>query len=105
VTTPHRYYKTAQWKRIREEQLRKHPMCQCPHCMGHGLVANLVDHIEPHHGDMRRFFDKRNLQSMSKGCHDRYKQSQEKGGKGFNAGCDTRGQPLNGSHHWYDTPP
>lgn len=58
--------------------------------------ADVVDHIERHKGDRRLFFDRRNLQSMTKQCHDKFKQSEEKGGAGFSQGCDVNGNPLNG---------
>ena len=102
-----RLYKTVRWKRLREAQLRKAPLCQCEHHRGKdtGWPADVVDHITPHRGSRRLFFDANNLQSMNKACHDRFKQSQEAGGAGFLAGCDASGVPLSGSHHWHtDTP-
>lgn len=96
-------YKTKQWQRLRQEQLRKSPMCQCPHCREGTREATVVDHIEPHHGNRRLFFDRKNLQSMAKECHDIFKQSQEKGGAGFEQGCDEHGWPLNSDHHWHST--
>jgi 5-methylcytosine-specific restriction endonuclease McrA len=94
-------YKTARWKRMRKRQLDRHPMCQCPHCRGKGLEADTVDHKKPHKGDTKLFFDPRNLQSMNKDCHDKYKQSQERGGAGFMQGCNERGEPLNVEHTWF----
>jgi 5-methylcytosine-specific restriction protein A len=94
-------YKTAQWQRLRTEQLRRAPMCQCPHCQGRRLVATVVDHKTPHKGDKTLFFDRSNLQSMNKECHDRFKQSQEAGGAGFLQGCDEHGWPLSREHHWH----
>lgn len=76
-------------------------MCQCPHCRGQGLKATVVDHIKRHMGDVRLFFDRRNLRSMAKPCHDKWKQSEERGGAGFLAGCDERGFPLSEDHDWY----
>lgn len=38
---------------------------------------------------------------MTKECHDIFKQSQEKGGHGFDMGCDELGEPLNKDHDWY----
>ncbi|BAQ16926.1 hypothetical protein [Methyloceanibacter caenitepidi] len=93
-------YKTKRWRQLRLAQLRRHPMCQCPHCKEKGLPAEVVDHIERHAGDRKLFFDRRNLQSMAKECHDRFKQSQERGGAGFDRGCDEHGLPLNPDHHW-----
>lgn len=77
-------------------------MCQCPHCREQGLVATVVDHIKEHKGNRRLFFSRTNVQSMAKPCHDKWKQSQERGGAGFLSGCDERGFPLAQGHEWYD---
>ncbi len=95
-------YKTKRWKRLRKEQLRKHPFCQCPHHYGLKELADVVDHKTPHKGNRRLFFKASNLQSMAKTCHDKFKQSQEKGGHGFDMGCDEQGNPLNQDSEWYD---
>ena len=76
----------------------------CPHCKGKMLMANVVDHIRPHRGDSRLFWNPDNLQSMNKQCHDRYKQSQERNGHGFDQGCDVTGTPLSDEHPWNDKP-
>lgn len=93
-------YKSALWRKMRLRWLRKHPMCQCPHCKGSGLPAAVVHHKQPHKGDRRKFFDSRNLTSMAKVCHDRFQQSEERGGIGFLGACDEKGWPLDPSHHW-----
>ena len=99
-----RLYKTARWQRLREDHLRRHPLCQCPHHKGKdpAAVADVVDHITPHRGDARLFHDPRNLQSMQKQCHDRFKQQEEKGGAGFWRGCSVNGEPLDNSHPWHE---
>lgn len=61
----------------------------------------VVDHKIPHRGDLKLFWDSRNLQTMTKPCHDKFKQSQEKGGAGFMMGSDEHGMPLNMEHEWY----
>lgn len=94
-------YNTKRWQQLRKAQLNAHPMCQCPHCQEKMLEADTVDHITPHRGDKRLFFDRHNLQSMHHDCHDKYKQSHEKGGAGFMAGCDDMGRPLSLDHSWY----
>jgi 5-methylcytosine-specific restriction endonuclease McrA len=96
--------KQSRWKGLRERQLKAHPLCQCPHHDGrpNAPLADVVDHIVPHRGDFALFCDPSNLQSMAKVCHDSRKQSQEKGGAGFLAGCDESGQPLDKSHPWYN---
>lgn len=65
------------------------------------MLANVVDHIERHNGDTAKFFNPRNLMSMNKECHDKFKQSQDRGGLGFLMGCDEQGQPLSDDHEWY----
>ncbi len=96
-----KWYKSARWQRIRKEQLTKEPYCQCPHHIGQHIKANIVDHIKPHRGDTRLFWDKSNLQSLTKPCHDIFKQSEEKGGAGFDKGCNPDGTPLNRESSWY----
>lgn len=98
-----KWYKTAAWQRLRGAQLAKHPLCQCPHCQEgkqRTTTATVVDHKIPHKGDRRLFFDSKNLRSMSKPCHDAFKQSQERGGAGFFKGVDERGWPLSADHEW-----
>jgi 5-methylcytosine-specific restriction endonuclease McrA len=41
--------------------------CAC----GCGQAAEVVDHKTPHRGDQRLFWDRRNWQPMTKGCHSR----------------------------------
>lgn len=105
-------YTDPMWKRLRKLHLAKHPSCQCEHCKGEGKPLKdrvgvpdheraIVDHIRPHKGRRKLFFDRDNLQTMSKECHDKFKQSEERGGAGFKAGCDETGQPLSREHEWY----
>lgn len=95
------WYKTARWRRLRAKQLATHPYCQCPHHEGQFVPATVVDHRTPHRGNAKLFWDPANLQSMTKDCHDRWKQSQERNGSGFLSGCDTKGWPLSTEHEWY----
>lgn len=96
------WYKSRRWRKLRDEQLRRHPMCECPHCRGRRLEADTVDHHVPHRGRSRMFWDRRNLRSMNHDCHDRLKQSQERGGHGFLRGHDEHGWPLSKEHEWND---
>ncbi len=98
----HRLYRTKRWKELRAWKLRKDPYCQCPHHKGEdkSAEADVVDHITKHEGELMLFWAKKNLRSMTKQCHDRFKQSQEKGGAGFLKGCDESGWPLSDEHHW-----
>ena len=96
-----KWYKTARWRKLRLRQLSKEPYCQCPHHIRDKVEANVVDHIIPHKGDTRLFWDVTNLQSLTKQCHDKFKQSQERGGAGFDMGCNVDGTPLNQDSSWY----
>lgn len=49
------------------------------HCIcGCGRIANVVDHIIPHKGDMKLFWDRKNWQPMNSHCHNSKKQSMER---------------------------
>lgn len=64
-------YRTARWKRLRLVHLDAHPVCV--ECVSVGLVASAtdVDHITPHRGDPRLFWDRHNWQSLCHRCHSR----------------------------------
>ncbi|WP_460274261.1 HNH endonuclease signature motif containing protein [Celeribacter sp. ULVN23_4] len=49
-----------------------------PVCVRCGAPATVVDHIIPHKGDDRLFWDKTNWQALCKPCHDRQKQREER---------------------------
>ncbi len=62
-------YSTARWQRIRRHQLQEHPLCK--YCAETGIVkpATICDHVEPHHGDVYKFWSGP-FQSLCKRCHD-----------------------------------
>lgn len=62
-----------EWRRQSREWLRYHP--DCTFC---GNPAHLVDHITPHKGDDRLFWDWRNWASLCTHCHSSKKQRQER---------------------------
>lgn len=93
------WYKTAGWRKRRAYQLKQHPLCQECEKLGRIVPATVADHVEPHRGDPEKFWNG-TLQSLCKPCHDRHKQSEEKGGLGFRRGCDVDGRPLDPGHHW-----
>lgn len=71
------------WRAARAAFLRANPLCQCADCdaLGRLLPASVVDHIRPHKGDKRLFWDQSNWQALSKPCHDR-KTARHDGGFG-----------------------
>ena len=88
------------WQQQSRAFLRQHPLCMCPHCR-EGKVrikpSSVVDHIVPHKGNMKLFWDKHNWQALNKECHDSWKQRLEKSGEG---GFDVDGNPIAKLDHW-----
>ncbi len=71
-TARERGYDTK-WDKARAAYLAKHPTCaKC------GEPATVVDHIVPHKGDMKRFWDRRNWQPLCTTCHSSTKQREER---------------------------
>jgi 5-methylcytosine-specific restriction enzyme A len=74
------------WRRYREAYLRRHPLCAECLRQGRTTAARVVDHIRPHKGDQRLFWDPANHQSLCDytspwNCHGR-KTALEDGGFG-----------------------
>lgn len=59
------------WRAAREQFLRRNPLCV--ECLKRGKIApaTVVDHIIPHRGDEKLFWEERNWQALCKVCHDR----------------------------------
>jgi len=94
-----RLYDSVTWRRMRERQLAKHPLCSM--CLSKGLTvqASIADHIIPHHGDRKLFFDPTNLSSLCQPCHDNRKRQIEH--HGYSQACDAEGLPVDITHPWY----
>jgi len=62
---------TRAWRKYRQAFLIRSPLCI--YCLDKGLIreATVVDHIIPHLGDMKLFWDESNHQSLCKRCHDK----------------------------------
>jgi 5-methylcytosine-specific restriction enzyme A len=93
-----RLHGSAWWQRRRLVQLNAEPFCRLCSAMGKVTLADTVDHIEPHHGDLTAF-RKGPLQSLCKACHDRVKQQLELHGYLPDIGPD--GWPLDRRHPCY----
>jgi hypothetical protein len=57
-------YNRSRWKKMSRQQRMRAPLCEMCKARGLVVVAQVVDHIRPHHGDERLFFDPQNLQSL-----------------------------------------
>lgn len=60
-----------QWQKARSLFLKAHPLCEKCKAQGMLVKAIVVDHIIPHRGDEKLFWDEGNWQSLCKPCHDK----------------------------------
>lgn len=58
------------WQRYRTMYLSEHPLCAACLKADKVVEATVVDHIIPHRGDMKLFWDPNNHQPLCKPCHD-----------------------------------
>lgn len=83
-------YTLKRWRAIRAAQLRRFPLCQF--CMERGKVeaATICDHVQPHKGDMVKFWSGP-FMSLCKPCHDGPKKAIEHGARVFTADGSPQG--------------
>ena len=89
---------SKRWEKARSAYLRKYPYCVMCAEQGEKVRATVVDHKQPHRGDMRLFWDSSNWQGLCKVHHDSTKQRQER--SGVVLGCNEQGIPIDKDHHW-----
>lgn len=61
----------SKWRKAREAFLKENPFCAEHLKLGQYIPATVVDHIEPHKGDLKLFWNRRNWQSLCRVCHNR----------------------------------
>lgn len=63
----------AEWQKARADYLKVYSSCvRC------GSAATVVDHVTPHKGDDRLFWNRANWQALCTPCHSGAKQSEER---------------------------
>ena len=67
----------SKWQSARLGFLRSHPLCVICETSGRITAADTVDHVRPHLGDMRLFWDRSNWQPLCRSCHSSAKQRAE----------------------------
>ena len=72
---------TAAWRKARGVYLSGHPLCAQCEREGRVTAAYVVDHIIPHLGDMRKFWEQSNWEALC-GPHHNTKTASEDGGYG-----------------------
>lgn len=60
----------SRWQKARAVYLHSHPLCVRCLAKGRYVKATVVDHIIPHRGDRKLFWDRDNWQALCKSCHD-----------------------------------
>jgi 5-methylcytosine-specific restriction endonuclease McrA len=99
-------YKTQAWRKGRLDFLSDHPLCVKCEREGRIEPATVVDHITPHKGDDRLFYDRNNWQSLCKPHHDGDKQREERQAeadreRGFSTQIGPDGWPVDDRHPVY----
>lgn len=89
-------YKSKQWKAIRAKRLYKEPFCRTCTLLNKQTRAWIVDHVIPHKGDTKLFYDYANTQSLCETCHNSLKQSEEV--RGFAKVIGQDGWPVDVRH-------
>ena len=83
---------------FRKLQLQRSPLCVLCKAEGKVVAAEVVDHVERHGGDVNRFWNTQNLQSLCVTCHDQKTRDER---RPFARGCDEFGWPLDPRHPCY----
>jgi 5-methylcytosine-specific restriction protein A len=90
----------GRWAKVSKGHLAHEPFCRACKKAGRTVKAVLVDHIVPHRGDMKLFWDPNNRQSLCSTCGNGDKQRLERTGRAQYRGCSEDGTPLDPDHPW-----
>jgi 5-methylcytosine-specific restriction endonuclease McrA len=95
-TAARRGYDLA-WIKVRAAYLRKHPICEVPHCAARAVHVDhvLTVRVAPH---LR--LDPKNLRALCPMHHNQRSGLQAHGIDTDQPACDATGQPLDPSHPW-----
>lgn len=61
----------SKWRTARNRFLKVNPLCVRCKEEGRLVKATVVDHIKPHRGDKKLFWNESNWQALCKRCHDK----------------------------------
>ena len=78
--TSHQRGYTARWRKARLLYLGYYPLCVRCKARNRVTSATVVDHIKPHKGDQKLFWDADNWQSLCAPCHNSKTASEDGGG-------------------------
>lgn len=86
----------SRWEKARKTFLARSPLCVKCEKQGRVTPATVVDHVIPHRGDRKLFWDSTNWQPLCVECHNRDKQREEL--RGFDASVGIDGWPIDPRH-------
>jgi 5-methylcytosine-specific restriction enzyme A len=89
-----RWYGDARWRRLRDHQLHVQPLCEECRALGKTIRATVVDHLEPHGGDINKFYTGK-LRSLCAEHHN-HKWADDK--RGYSTVVDENGVPIDPRH-------
>ena len=69
--TAHERGYTARWQKASRLFRMRHPLCVACKRRGIDALSEITDHVIPHRGDKKLFWDMQNWQALCKKCHDR----------------------------------
>ncbi len=69
----------SKWQKARKGFLSKHPLCIKCQEQSKVTPAEVVDHIIPHKGDKKLFWDRSNWQPLCNSCHSKKTRQQDMG--------------------------
>ena len=86
----------ATWSAAARLYLDANPLCRFHEDRGETAAAECVDHIVPHKGDLKLFWDRANWQPLCHSCHNRLKAQIES--RGYHDHCGPDGLPTDPNH-------
>jgi 5-methylcytosine-specific restriction endonuclease McrA len=107
TTKWHHLYASHAWRKASEAFRASPDGALCVACKARGIVraSELVDHIRPHNGDLRLFWDRSNWAAMCWSCHSAKSRADEHqartGRPALRRGADERGFPIDPNHPWH----
>jgi 5-methylcytosine-specific restriction endonuclease McrA len=86
----------SKWQSYRKGFIKRNPLCVFCKAIGKITAATVVDHITPHKGNKKLFWDEKNHQALCTNCHDSHKQRIER--LGYSNMVDDAGWPIDENH-------
>jgi 5-methylcytosine-specific restriction endonuclease McrA len=99
-------YDSPRWRAASKAFRSRPENALCIDCKARGLIVASAhtDHIVPHHGDLKLFWDPANWAPRCTGCHSSKTRADEvearTGKRPLRRGCDASGFPLDPRHPW-----